>query len=127
MNGSTLKRAAAIVAGTAGGLLMLAPGAAQANVGYGATITPGGTVCVQQYANYQVRGEGTATKAGARFAVYRNGVQIYSTTNTTSGFAAEFRTAWWNFPGPGSYQVCAQNRNSTNTLVNIRILTDAEF
>ena len=45
----------------------------------------------------------------------------------TSGFAAEFRTIWGNFPGPDYYQVCATNPNSTNTLVNIRILVDGEF
>jgi hypothetical protein len=121
-----LKRAAILSAGAAGALLVLAPAAAHANVGWGGTIAPGGTACVQQYASYAMRGDGTATKSGARFTVYGRGVQLYSTGNTSGGFAAEFRTAWGNFPGPGTYQVCATNRNATNTLVNLHVLVDSE-
>jgi hypothetical protein len=122
-----VKRAAIVTAGAAGALFVLAPTAAHANVGWGGTVTPGGTACVQQYASSAVRGEGTATRSGARFAVYKDGAQLYSTGNTASGFAAELRSMWGNFPGPGYYQVCASNRNATNTLVNIRVLVDSEL
>ena len=119
---TTRIRRAALLTSVAGALLIAAPTAAHAYSGWGGTLLPGQSACVSQYASYEVRGEGTATKAGAKFTVSRNGVTIYSTGPTASGFAAEFRTAWGNFPGPGVYQVCAKNNNTTNTLVNIRIL-----
>jgi len=120
-------RRAALLTSAAGALLVAAPATAQAYSGWGGTLLPGQSTCVSQYASYGVRGEGTATKAGAKFTVSRGGAQIYSTGPTTSGFAAEFRSTWGNFPGPGVYQVCARNNNSTNTLVNLRILVDGEF
>lgn len=130
MTRSTLTRRlrrAAVVTAVAGAALVALPAAAHANLGWGGTLAQGQQACVQQYASYQVRGEGTATRSGAGFTVSRNGVTIYSTSPTTGGFAAEFRSSWGNFPGPGYYKVCARNSNSTNTLVNIRVLADAEI
>jgi hypothetical protein len=115
-------RRATLLASAVGALVVAAPSAAQAYSGWGGTLLPGQSTCVSQYASYDVRGEGTATKTGAKFTVSRNGVTIYSTGPSSSAFAAEFRTAWGNFPGPGVYQVCAKNNNATSTVVNIRIL-----
>ncbi len=119
---------AASVIAAGGAVALLAPTAAQAYSPGGGTLVPGGQTCTaQQWAGYQARGEGTATRSGARFTVYRNGVVIYQTpTGTTSGFAAEFRSSYGTFPGAGYYQVCAKNPNSTNTSVTLLLTTDSE-
>ena len=120
-------RRTAIIGGLTGAALIALPTAAYANTGWGGTLTQNQTSCVQQYAGYQVRGEGTATAKGAKFTMYRNGGLIYASSPSSAGFAAEFRTSWGNFPGPGTYQVCAKNTNASNTLVTIRILSDGEI
>jgi hypothetical protein len=122
------------VALAAAGVAGIAPVAALAYQGYGGTLPTNSGVCVQQYANSKVRGEGTATKQGAWFTLRYSGqypgigeVVSSSATTTTNGWAAEARPEFGNFRGKGYYQVCAVNVNSTSTLVNIRILVDGDF
>ncbi|GAB1692257.1 hypothetical protein [Krasilnikovia sp. M28-CT-15] len=125
-------RRTAIAAGIAGAsalALIALPGAAYASAtGWGGTLLPGQQACLSLYASYQVRADGQATMSGAKFKVQRNGVVVYgSPTGTTTAFAWEGRTAYGTFPGPGTYTVCATNNNSTNTLVNIHLFTDADL
>jgi cyclophilin family peptidyl-prolyl cis-trans isomerase len=61
---------------------------------------PGQTACVQQYASYQARVDGTGTAAGAKFKVLKNGAVIANTPSRANQYAAEFRSAHGNFPGP---------------------------
>jgi hypothetical protein len=104
------------------------PAAAFADTSTAQLLPPGQSACTSQWAGYQVRAEGTATKLGAKFRVYRNGVLIYgSPSDTATAFAAEFRTAYGTFPGPGTYTVCALNKQATNTFVTLRIRTDYEI
>lgn len=90
-------------------------------------LTPGQQVCVTQYASYQVRADGWATNAGAKFKLQRNGVVVANTIGLATAFAAELRTSWGNFPGPGSYTLCATNNGTTNTNVTITLRSDGEF
>ncbi|GAB1640898.1 hypothetical protein [Krasilnikovia sp. MM14-A1259] len=120
---------ATAAAGFSGLALVAMPGAAHASAtGWGGTLMPGQQACLTAYASYQVRADGQATKQGAKFKVQRNGVVVYgSPTGTTTAFAYEGRTSYGTFPGPGTYTVCATNNNSTNTLVNIHLFTDADL
>ena len=66
---------AGLAVGVAGvATLGLAP-AANAQQSAWVTITPGSTVCVQQYASYQVRGDGSANRP-VKFRLKKNGVTI---------------------------------------------------
>jgi hypothetical protein len=77
---------------------------------------------------FQVRVDGTATNQGAKFRVYRNGAEMANSPSpNTTAYAAEFRTAYGNFPGPGNYTVCALNKATTNTFVTLRLRSDGEF
>jgi hypothetical protein len=135
MNRSTIAtriRRLAMVGGAAAALTVLAPTAAHAVVtGWGGTLTPGQQHCLSRSAttqNYQVRGDGTATRRGARFSLLFNGSTLDITpVGTASGWAAERRSAYGNYPGAGLYTVCATNESATNTLVNIHLLVDSEF
>jgi hypothetical protein len=134
MNRSTITariRRLAVLAGAAGALTVGVPTAAHAG-GWGGTLVPGQTQCYERTAtwqNYQVRGDGTATRKGARFSLTFNRYQVLDITpvGTVSGWAAERRSAYGNYPGAGVYKVCATNESSTNTLVNIHLLFDNEF
>ncbi|OJF13419.1 hypothetical protein [Couchioplanes caeruleus] len=121
----------AFAAGIAGLALAAVPQAAYASAdGWGGTLRPGEQHCLtaRATANYQVRADGQATGAGARFKVTRNGGLVYGTpSGTISGFAYEGRTSLGTFAGAGSYTVCATNNNATNTLVNIHVFTDADL
>jgi hypothetical protein len=75
-------------------------------------LAPGQTACVQQYASYQARADGTATASGAKFKVLRSGTVINSTPSRVNQYAAEFRSAWGNFPGAGYCSLCATNTSS---------------
>ncbi|GAA2151607.1 hypothetical protein FHX52_0559 [Humibacillus xanthopallidus] len=90
-------------------------------------LAPGQTACVQQYAAYQARADGTATAAGAKFKVLRSGTVINSTPSRANQYAAEFRSVWGNFPGPGYYSLCATNTGTTNTIVTLQVRTDGEI
>jgi hypothetical protein len=132
MSRSTTIRRVLTVLGAAGALAFLAPTAAQAvPIGWGGTITPGQTQCLSRYADstvYQVRVEGDATRQGARFRFLRNGVVLEATPfDTASTFAAERRSSQGNYPGPGTYTICAANHYATNTLVNLHVLFNNEF
>ena len=85
------------------------------------------SVCTEQvYAGTQLRAEGTATRNGAKFFVYKDGSQIFNTTPNVAGFAAEFRPEFGNFPGAGWYQVCAVNKQTTLTYATVRLRTDSD-
>jgi len=88
---------------------------------------PGQTACVQQYASYQARVDGTGTAGGAKFKVLKNGAVTANTPSRANQYAAEFRSAYGNFPGPGSYSLCATNTGTTNTIVTLHVRTDGEI
>jgi hypothetical protein len=50
-----------------------------------------------------------------------------TSTDTAKFFNAERRSAYGNYPGPGTYTICAANHYATNTLVNLHILVNNEF
>ncbi|HKT03866.1 MAG TPA: hypothetical protein VJT31_30415 [Rugosimonospora sp.] len=121
-------RLAVLTAAVAGIGAFALPAAAHADSYTGQFLGTGQSACVSQYASYQVRVDGTASNMGAKFRVYRNGVQIAaSPTDTTAGYAAEFRSSWGNFPGAGYYTLCALNKQSTNSFVTVRVRGDAEI
>jgi hypothetical protein len=125
-------RRSALIAGTAAALAVLAPSAAQAEpIGWGGTVLPGQVQCFSRVAGstvYQVRAEGSATRNGARFRFLRNGTVLDATsTDTVQTYAAERRTSRGNYPGPGTYEICAANHAATDTLVNLHILFNNEF
>jgi hypothetical protein len=92
------------------------------------SLSPGAGVCsANQYASYQVRGDGTATGQGVKFKLLYNGSVLSSTPGRANAWAAEFRSAYGTFPGPGYYAVCAQNTGTTNSTVTLQIRTDGQF
>jgi hypothetical protein len=117
----------AALTGTAAIISIAGAGAASAQSYNAVPLSPGQGTCVSQYAGYQVRADGTATSGGAHFKVLYNGQVIVSSPGRANGWAAENRSAWGNFPGPGYYSVCAQNTGTSNTIVTLRIRTDSEF
>jgi hypothetical protein len=117
---------AAVVGGSAAALLMSA-GTASADTANTTVLNPGESTCVQQYANYQVRGEGTATGGGARFKLLNNGSVLLATSGRVNAWAAELRSSYGNFPGAGYYAVCAYNTGTAKTTVFLRIRTDGEI
>jgi hypothetical protein len=117
----------AAVAGSAAVAVTLAAGPASAAQANTVVLNPGQSVCVQQYANYQVRGDGNATGGGARFKLLRNGQVLLASPDRVSGWAAELRTSYGNFPGPGYYATCAYNTGTARTTVFLEILTDGEI
>src|SRR5690348_945136 len=88
-----IRRAALVVGGlTAVGIVAL-PGAAFADTYNAGQMAPGQSICSTQFASYQVKLDGTASNKGAKFRVYKDGVQIGASFNdTTNGYSAEFRT-----------------------------------
>jgi hypothetical protein len=123
---SHLAVAAVATAGIAG-LAVAGATAASANTSNTFGLAPGQTACVQQYAAYQVRVDGTATGGGAKFKVLQNGVVVANTPNRASSYALELRSAYGSFPGPGTYSLCATNTGTTNTIVTLRVRSDGEF
>jgi hypothetical protein len=117
----------AALTGTAAVISLAGAGAASAQSYTAVPLSPGQASCVSQYASYQVRADGTATAGGARFKVLYNGRIIQDTAGRVSGWAAENRSSFGNFPGPGYYSVCAYNTGTSNTTVTLRIRTDSEF
>ena len=131
MNRSTIRRALTVL-GTAAAFAVLAPTAAHAEpIGWGGTLQPGQSYCFSRYADwtvYQVRVEGDASKKGARFRFLRNGAVLQSTpVDTAVSFSAERRTSQGNYPGAGTYTICAANHYATTTLVNLHVLFNNEF
>lgn len=129
MNNSITRRVAvslAAVAGTAA-IAVGGAGAAQASQYSTVTLAPGAGHCVSQYASYQVRGDGSATNGGAKFKLQRNGFVIENTPSRVNAWAVERRTAWGNFPGAGTYSMCATNTGTQNTTVTLFLRTDGEF
>ncbi len=90
-------------------------------------LTPGQKVCVTQYASYQVRADGSATNAGAKFKLERSGVVVVGSVGQANAFAADLRTNWGTFPGSAYYTFCATNNGTTNTNVTVTLRTDAEI
>jgi len=122
-----IRRAALIVTGAAAVGAIALPAAAFAHTSNAGLVTPGGSLCTSQYAHTQARVQGTASKLGAKFKVYRDGVLIGSSpTSTTAGYAAEYRPSFGNFV-PGNYTICALNQQSTNTFVTVDVFIDNEF
>jgi hypothetical protein len=128
------KTTATVIGATAAAtvLAVLAPSAAQADaIGWGGTLQYNESHCFTRTAGsnvYQVRAEGSATRNGARFRFLRNGAVLDATPfDTATAFAAERRTAYGNYPGPGTYEICAANHATTSTLVNLHILFNNEF
>ena len=116
---------AGIAVGAAGiATLGVAP-AANAAQNASLSIAAGSTVCVQQYASYQVRGEGWANRP-VKFSLKKNGVTI-SPVPANTWWAQEFRTSYGTFPGPGVYQVCAFNNGNQTATIQIQLRTDYEF
>lgn len=122
---------ATALTGTAAALAVLAPTAAQAEpIGWGGTLTQGQVYCFSRTAGpevYQVRAEGTATRMGARFRFLYNGQVLDNSADTAISFTAERRTSRGNYPGAGTYQLCAADHYASNTLVNLHILVNNEF
>jgi len=126
---STALRRLVVGALAVGAAMTVAPNAASAAyLGWGGTLQPQQEQCVAAPASYQARGEGNASTSSFRFFMKRNGVRIYGTgENPVSAFAAEFRSSWGTFPGPGTYETCAKNLSGSPRLVNFRIITDADL
>lgn len=121
-------RTALVVTGLAAVGVVALPAAAFANTYTGQQLTPGSSYCISQPASYQVRFDATGSNKGDKFRVYYNGTQIgASATDTTSAYAAEFRTSFGNFPGAGNYTICALNKQTTNSFVTLQIRSDGEF
>jgi hypothetical protein len=122
-----------IAAGLAAGGAVLAfslagAGSASASVPTSTPLSPGTGVCsANQYASYQVRGDGSATGQGVKFKLLYNGSVLSATPGRVNAWAAEFRTSYGTFPGPGYYSVCAQNTGTTNSTVTLQIRTDGQF
>lgn len=129
MNKTFTRRVAASLAAVAGtaAIAVGGAGAAQASQYSTVTLAPGAGHCVSQYASYQVRGDGSATNGGAKFKLLRNGSVIENTPSRVNGWATERRSAWGNFPGPGTYSICANNTGTQNTIVTLYLRTDGEF
>ena len=125
---STLARLAglAAVSATVAAFAVVGANPASADTFNTFGLAPGQTACVQQYASYQARVDGTGTAGGAKFKVQRSGVVIANTPSRVNQYAAEFRSAYGNFPGPGYYSLCATNTGTTNTIVTLRVRTDGE-
>lgn len=126
---STLSRISrtALLTGIGAAAILGSATAAQAAGGNTVVLSPGQQACVQQYAGYQVRGEGTATAQGAKFKLTRNGAVVNGSPGLVRGWAAEARSAYGTFPGPGLYVVCATNNGTANTTANLLIRTDSEI
>lgn len=125
-----LRRTSVLVAGLAAtaGVALAAPGAAFADTPNNQQLPPGQSACASQDANYQVRLEGTATRSGAKFRIFRNGALYYGfPTDTTTAATAEYRTSLGNFPGKATYTICALNKQTTNTFVTLRVRSDGEI
>ncbi|MFP5415686.1 MAG: hypothetical protein ACLGHZ_02225 [Actinomycetes bacterium] len=89
------------------------------------TLAPGATACVQQYASYQVRGDGWASRP-VKFSLKKNGMTLNPVPAGTY-WAQEYRVSYGTFPGSGFYQVCAFNNGTQTASVQIQIRTDYEF
>jgi hypothetical protein len=130
MTRSIRSRVAAGILATGAATAFALAGASAANAGPPAStpLAPGqGTCTASEYASYQVRGDGWATAQGAKFKLLYNGQVVTSTPNRANAWAAEFRSAFGNFPGPGYYSVCAQNTGTANTIATLQIRTDGRF
>ena len=91
------------------------------------TLQPGESVCASQYASYQVRGDGSATAAGARFKILRDAAVVTATPGRVNYWSQELRSAHGTFPGPGWYSACAYNTGTTATKVTVTIKSDGEL
>lgn len=116
------------ITGAVATLSLTSAGAASASKFASTQLSPGQGVCTAvQYGSYQVRADGSASGQGAKFKLLRNGVVILNTATRAPAWGPELRTAYGNFPGPGSYSVCAQNTGTANTIVTLQLRTDYEF
>ncbi|MFJ3202611.1 hypothetical protein [Streptomyces sp. NPDC086989] len=125
--GLRLSAAASVAAACAAALLATA-GPASASQFFGGTLHPGEQRCIQQYASYQVRADGKATGQGAKFKLQYNGVTVPGTGSPglVTNWAADLRTAWGTFPGPGYYTACATNNGTADTNIRLELKTDGE-
>lgn len=127
------KTLAAVTASAAIGGLALLGGATAAQAAQNAYgwVAPGGQLCVTQYANYKVRGEGTASSPGVIFRLRKTGGSTVATSApyvVVGTWNAEGRPEFGNFYGAGQYQMCANNNLGVSVYVSqLKILTDGEF
>ena len=115
----------ALAPGAPGPAILAVAPAAHAQQTGAVTLSPGATACVQQYASYQVRGDGWASRS-VKFSLKKNVVTI-SPVPAGTVWAQEFRSSYGTFPGPGVYQVCAFNNGTQTASVQLQIRTDGEF
>jgi hypothetical protein len=127
MSRITTRLATAVVVGATAVTTLTGAGAASADVIRTVTLKPSQSTCVDQYAYFQVRGDGSATGDGARFKILRYGSVVTATPGRFNYWAAELRSSYYNFPGPGYYSVCAFNTGDYPTTATIRIRSDYEF
>ena len=121
--------AAAAITAAAAGTVLLTSSPASASQFFGATLTPGQQYCVQQYASYQVRADGSATGQGAKFKLQLNGVTVPGTGSPglVNAWATDLRRSWGTFPGPGYFVACVTNNGTANTNVRLQLRTDGEY
>lgn len=118
-----------IIAGIIATAAVGAGGVAFAEQTASGTILPGNQLCTAaQHANIQVRGFGTASgtlpQGGAKFKLLRNGVVVNNTAQRVLGATLQFLPP--TFPGPGDYQMCANNTGSSPVSVTLDLKTDGE-
>ena len=119
---------AVLATGAAAAITLTGAAAAQAGPPSSTPLSPGqGSCSAPEYASYQVRADGYATAAGAKFKLLRNGQVIQNTPTRVNAWSAELRSAYGNFPGPGYYSLCGQNTGTANTIVTLQIRSDYEF
>ncbi|GEM_PF-1177718 len=119
-------RRGAVIAGLAGAALVALPSTAFASQSYSGPVAYYQAVCRNQFANYQVRMDGSADR-NVSFTVYKNGNLL--DWRVVSAAAFEYRTSFGTFPGPGTYKICATNNvaGSPTAKVVINVRTDAEI
>jgi hypothetical protein len=120
------------IAGISAAAVLGTAGAALASQAANGTIMPGQQICTAtQYAGYQAQGYGTATgklpAGGAKFKLLRNGVVVVSLPERANAATLQVLSSGGTFPGPGQYQMCANNTGNAPTSVTLSLRTDGEF
>jgi hypothetical protein len=116
-------RGAGVSAGVTAALIVAAPTIAHAaTANWSGALYPGAPrQCVGATGGSRARVEGTATAAGGRFVVLRDGVQLVDTGGTTNAYVA-------TFSGAGYYQLCARNPQTASATIfaSISVRTDRD-
>ncbi|MEV8630159.1 hypothetical protein AB0395_00740 [Streptosporangium sp. NPDC051023] len=124
-----LKRVLALAGATAVTGALFLTGTASADTPGSKNLLPGEQYCVAQQGAYQVRGDGTATRDGAKFKIKKSGTSwvVIGSPGLVWNFQGEGRSPNSNFYGPGFYELCATNNGTRSTFVTLRIRTDTEL